>query len=330
MEVTVRVMSRGQEIDRITRPLRTDGRKPAVSYRKLLWPVKDGCIHIETEHATLAPDRRLDADEWGVLVTCLLPAPLPTQRYECSALLRTCFSESLPDGVVRALSSLAYVGLEEEARQLLADFLSEKHDSALINRRMRMQLLRSEMSGNTDLSANKTPSVESAELKVDTGTIAEDENLDGWDWAPAAELQIPKVDDQALRDVARHIQGAIGAYRSSEQGAVVPDFNEPFEASDWSEGLVLALPGSVTPPMESILVERTVRLGAMALDVLRYFADNPGDRSAHAELVLGYPVSDINKLLLGSLSHHLKRNGSGGWECHSWVSGVLAALDDVL
>ena len=58
----------------------------------------------------------------------------------------------------------------------------------------------------------------------------------------------------------------------------------------------------------------------------RYFSDNPGDRAVHAEAVLGYPMTEIRRLLLGSLGHYLKKTDTGGWECHPWVEQVLSAL----
>lgn len=111
MEVAVRVMSRGQEIDRITRPLRMDGGRPAVTYRKLLWPVEDGCIHIETEHDATLYQGNTNLDEWVELVTRVLPESLPTHINDCTEVLRACFRENLPHGVIRASSSLVSVGL---------------------------------------------------------------------------------------------------------------------------------------------------------------------------------------------------------------------------
>jgi len=94
MEVAVRVMSRGQEIDRITRPLRMDGGRPAVTYRKLLWPVEDGCIHIETEHDATLYQGNTNLDEWVELVTRVLPESLPTHINDCTEVLRACFREN--------------------------------------------------------------------------------------------------------------------------------------------------------------------------------------------------------------------------------------------
>jgi len=328
MEVAVRVMSRGQEIDRITRPLRMDGGRPAVTYRKLLWPVEDGCIHIETEHDAPLYQGNANLDDWVELVTRVLPESLPTQINDCTEVLRACFRENLPHGVIRASSSLVSVGLENEARDLLVDFLREKHDSERLSKLIRIQLLFSERSSIPLPPTN--PSAENTGPELGTAISIEDEKTLDWDWIPADETQKPEVDDQALRTQAECAQETIGAYRTIERGAVISDLTESLSESVWVEELLLPPKGRTPSLGENTLLERTAKLGTIALDLLRYFADNPGDRAAHAELVLGYPVADINKLLTGSLSHYLKRSGSGGWECHAWTLSVLTALDEAL
>ena len=330
MEVAVRVLSHGQEIDRITRPLRMDAGRPAVTYRKLLWPVEDGCIHIETEHDVALDHENTQLDEWVALVARVLPESLPTHINECAEVLRTCFRQNLPHGVIRASSTLVSIGLENEARDLLVDFLREKHDSERLSRLIRMQLLFSERSSALHRPTNTNSSAESSESEIDTVISIEDEKTLDWDWAPADETQKPEVDDQTLRTQAECAQETIGAYRIIERGAVIPDLAESLSESVWVEELLLPPQGRTPSLGESTLLERTAKLGTITLDLLRYFADNPGDRASHAELVLGYPVADINKLLTGTLSHYLKRNGSGGWECHAWALSVLTALDEAL
>ncbi|MBX9754582.1 MAG: hypothetical protein K2X80_07485 [Pseudomonadaceae bacterium] len=330
MEVAVRVISRGQEIDRITRPLRMDEGRPAVTYRKLLWPVEDGCIYIETEHDTTLPHRNTDLSDWLELVTRVLPESLPTHIDECVEVLRACFRKNLPHGVIRASASLVSVGLENEARDLLVDFLREKHDSERLSKLIRMQLLFSERSSTQPLPTNTNPSAENTAPEIDTAMSTQEEKTLDWDWVPAEETQKPKIDDQALRKQAECVQETLGAYRTKERGAVISDLAESLSESVWVEELLLPPQGRTPSPGENTLLERTAKLGTIALDILRYFADNPGDRAAHAELVLGYPVADINKLLSGSLSHYLKRDGLGGWACHPWALSVLSALDEVL
>jgi hypothetical protein len=330
MEIAVIVMSQGQEIDRITRPLRMDEGRPAVTYRKQLWPVEDDCIHIEAEHGAALTHSNRDIDDWAGLVTRILPESLPTHIEECAELLRVCFRKNLPHGVIRASASLVSVGLENEARDLLVDFLREKHDSERLSKLIRMQLLFSERSSTQPLLTSTNPSAEKTQSEIDTAmSIQEEETLD-WDWVPAEETQKPKIDDQALRTQAECVQETLGAYRTIERGAVISDLAESLSESVWVEELLLPPRGSTPSLGENTLLERTAKLGTIALDILRYFADNPGDRAAHAELVLGYPVTDINKLLSGSLSHYLKRNGLGGWACHPWALSVLSALDEDL
>lgn len=324
MEETIRVICGGREIDRITHSFRKDRDRSVVIYREQLWPVEGGCIYIEKESGTADIDRRLDAAEWRVLVTRLLPVSLPILREECFSLLCTQFGDNLPDSIVRAISSLTSMGLEQEARELLVCFLCEKHDSERLSSLLQTQLPTNEVSNAIALCAN---TVDGLESEIEIRSTIEDENLEDWDWAASDETQTPEIDDMALRIAASRIQGAIGSYASEEKGAVIPDLTQPFDDALWTENPIFPPLASVRTPEESALVERTAKLSTVAQDVLRYFADNPGDRAAHAELVLGYHVVDINKLLSGSLNHYLKKSGSGGWECHPWVSDILLILD---
>lgn len=334
MEVTVRVMSCGQEVDRITSPLQIDGQKLVVIYREQLWPVEGGCIHVENVIDISDPDQRPARADWGVLVAHLVPKSLPARREECSELLRVLFKDNLPDGVVRALSSLAFVGLEQDARELLVDFLFEKYDSINLSRQLQTQLLCSDISNAVAYTVRSVPafsgSDSSSELGVEVDTSSEDASLQDWDWTATDEIKTPEIDDQDLRAAAGQIQGAIGAYRSLEKGTVITGLVGPFDSTLWNEEPILPPPAGARLSEEGLLVERTAKLGEVALDILRYFADNPGDRASHAELVLGYHVTDINKILVNSLSHYLKKNQSGGWECHPWVSGVLNVLNETL
>jgi len=330
MEETIRVMYGGREIDRITRSFRMDRDRSVVIYRERLWPVEGGCIYVESESSMAGIDRRLDAAEWRVLVTRLLPGSLPVLREECFSLLRMQFGDNLPDGIVCAISSLTFMGLEQEARELLVYFLCEKHDSERLSSLLQARLLTSEVSSAVALCTNAVPSVDGLGAKIEIGSIIEDESLQDWDWAASAEAQTPEIDDMELRVAASRIQGAIGSYTSEEKGAVIPDLTQPFDDALWTEGSIFPSLASIRSPEERALVERTAKLSTVAQDVLRYFADNPGDRAAHAELVLGYHVTDINKLLSGSLNYYLKKSGSGGWECHPWVSDILLILDNAL
>ena len=288
------------------------------------------CIYVESESGTADDNKRLDFAEWRVLVKRLLPDSLPVRREECFSVLRTLFGENLPNGVVSALSSLAFMGLEHEARELLVDFLCEKHDSKKISSLLQARLLSNEISSLVALNVNEPSVVDGSDSEFECRVVVDDDNLQDWNWTASDEVRTPEIDDIGLRAIASQVQGAIGSYASVEKGAVIPSLAEPFDSALWAEKTTLPTPTSKISPAEIALVERTAKLGTVAMDVLRYFSDNPGDRAAHAELVLGYPLADINKLLLGSLSNYVKKTGSGGWECYSWVSGLLLILDDAL
>ncbi|MGF6402135.1 hypothetical protein ABH905_005801 [Pseudomonas frederiksbergensis] len=207
------------------------------------------------------------------------------------------------------------------------NYLREKHDSEKLLQELRGQPHFNESPDASTHNAASHPAPGNIEPDFSTEAVIDDEHSD-WDWIPAQETSVPRVDDLGLRKEAERVQKTIGIFRSSEQGTVIPDLNMP-------EGeLTLMQESSPTPQYgiatrrENALVERTAKLGNIAMDLLRYFADNPGDRALHAELVLGYATTDINKFLSGSLSSYLKRSESGGWECQPWTHDVLAAIDE--
>ncbi|WP_244963910.1 hypothetical protein [Stutzerimonas nitrititolerans] len=317
MVFTIKVMSRGRVIDSISSSVRMESDIAVVSYLGRLWPVVDGCIHLDDAPGVDDEDRR----EWALLVARLLPEPLPDQVDACSELIKTRFRGAIPGGIVQAICSLVTLRLEQQARAALVDFLTEKHDAARLRRLLRLQLLFMERTSDTPGSAivaKPSPDLAlfqyTAEAEVD------------WEWEPEAEPEVPDVDDDPLRNSAAQLQASIGAHRMQEFGEGIPGFDDVSEMP-WAEGGLRLDDQMSGAAQEHKLVERTLKLGPMAIELLRYFADNPGDRSFHAEQVLGYPVSDINRLLTGSLSHHVIRSSSGGWECHRWVIDVLGALD---
>lgn len=317
MGSTVKVMSRGRMIDRIVSPVQNGSETSLVSYRERLWPVLDGCIHIDREDAVDVRQRH----EWEQLIARLLPPSLSDQTHSCSVLIESRFRGSLPQGVVQAICSLVSLRLERQARVLLVDFLSEKHDSARLLRLLQMQLLFMERTGRAQETAIR--------VEGSSGWVASDAPAEpdpGWEWAPADEPGRPRLDDDALRQAALQAQVTMGACRAVETGDAIPDFGDAADMS-WVEERPRTPNVGASDDREARLVERTAGLGSMALDLLRYFADNPGDRAYHAEQVLGHPVSDINRLLAGSLGQYVKRCPSGGWVCHSWVTDVLDVLD---
>lgn len=308
MEEIIRVMSDGREIDRIVCSTRLDEGIPTVRYRERFWPVVDGCIQLDE------PANEDDSPvDWVALIQTLLPPALPDQTDSCIKSLQGCFRGNLPHGLVQAAASLVTLRLEQQARILLVDFLREHRNGPRLYRLLQMQLLFRKRSAQTEDSAITTTSSSTKQLAESTHPSEMD-----WDWSPSPnEFEMPEVDDSSLRATANNLQESIGSYRAKESGAPIPGF----------EDLALSPTGDALLN-ESALLERTLQLGKTALDLLRYFSDNPGDRAVHAEAVLGYPLTDIRRLLLGSLEHYLKKTDSGGWECHPWVEQVLSALDE--
>lgn len=319
MDVTVRVISGGQEVEKIICPVLMENGSPAVVYQQRLWPVINGCIHIGDE--CQAGDQW--EPEWPLLVNNLLPPALPKQVGACIELLQVCFRESLPHGVIQAVATLVALNFEQQARALLVDVLKEHRDAARLHRLLRMQLLFRERSGRTKESFDFEVSPETEESAEPEPPQDEGQ---GWEWAASPEeLAAPDVDDSALRSAAADLQVSIGAYRAKETGARILEFEE------LGDSAFLQVAQSRTNDHhhdESLILERVAKLGATALDLLRYFADNPGDKALHAENVLGYPISEINRLLRGSLSHYLKQSDLGGWECQPWVVAILSVLDE--
>lgn len=318
MEVTVRVMSGGQEIDRIMCSPQLDEGISTVRYRQQTWRVVGGCIHIDKEPA----DHENSASAWATLVQNLLPLTLPDQVDACTKLLQACFRESLPQGVVQAAASLAALRFEQQARMLLVDFFKEHRDAHRLYRLLQMQLLFRERSERAK-EVNSINALPVAEHHAET----QPETDSDWEWSPSGEaLDAPDVDDSSLRTVAASLQESIGAYRAIELGAKIPEFEELVDGKAWLQDAPTS--ESDKNHNESVLLDRTSRLGQTALDLLKYFSDNPGDKAVHAETVLGYPMTEIRRLLLGSLGHYLRKTSSGGWECHPWVVEVLSALDE--
>lgn len=277
MDLKARITCGGHEVDRITRFFGKDRDWPVAIYRERFRLVGSGFIYVESESSTTGDDERLDAAEWRVLIKRLLPDSLPPQRDECFSLFRALFGENLPDGVLCALSSLAFMGLEQEARELLVDFLCEKHDSERLSSQLQIRLFASETSSLVNLYPNASSAVDGLEPETESKLIIEDENLQDWGWSTSDDAQTPEIDDMELRAVASRIQGALGSYSFVEEGAVIPDLTQSFDSALWAEEVVLPPPASTRSPAERALMERTAQLGTVAKDVLRYFADNPGD-----------------------------------------------------
>jgi hypothetical protein len=314
MAEIIRVISDGREIERIACSTQLNEGMPTVKYREQYWPVVDGCIQLDGP-----ANQECSSAEWAALIQNLLPPVLPDQTDSCEKLLQDYFRGSLPIGVTKAVASLVALRFEQQARRLLVDFLREHRNAHRLFRLLQMQLLFRGRVGRTQDSTGITPSsaVEAPQ---------ESEQLPGvdmdWEWSESLDdPEKPDVDDSSLRATATKLQESIGSYRARESGAAIPGFEDLT-----SEQGTFTTPTDAPLLNESALIERTTQLGTIALDLLRYFSDNPGDRAVHAEAVLGYPMTEIRRLLLGSLGHYLKKTDTGGWECHPWVEQVLSAL----
>lgn len=317
MDSTVRVMLHGREIDRVASVVRMEGGAAVVVYRNREWHVVNGCIHLDNDQSVNEVDRA----EWALLVTRLLPASLPDQIGACSELIESRFRGGIPGGIMGAICSLVALRLEQQARAALVDFLAEKRDSARLRRLLSMQLLFMERTrAATESALVAEPSVgqcfpqDPAEAEFD------------WEWESEPEPDVPVVDDYPLRNAAAQLQASIGTHRPEVSGESIPGLGDVSDIS-WVEEDMRPDNQMRRDSQEHKIVERTLELGPMAIELLRYFTDNPGDRSFHAEQVLGYPASDINRLLKGSLSQYVTRGSTGGWECQRWVADVLGAID---
>ncbi len=315
MEEIIRVISDGQEIERILGTVLLNEGIPCIRYRERFWAVVDGCIQLNE------PINEDDSSlSWAALIQHLLPQVLPDQTDSCAKLLQDCFRGNLPHGITQAIASLAALRLEQQARIVIVEFFKAHHNASRLHRLFQMQLL------FRDRSERIKDSVDTLTFTA-TDHLAEATSLsrpeDNWDWSPSPdETEIPDVDDSSLRANASKLQESIGLYQKIESDKSIPGFEDLHDEKD----------NVINPPNnalvnESALLERTSKLDKIGLDLLRYFSDNPGDRAAHAEAVLGYPATEIRRLLLGALRQYLKKTGSGGWECQPWVEHVLSALD---
>lgn len=329
MEDTVQVVASGRKIDRITRLVHWSGSTPTVVYRKRIWPITDSCIHLDGASDVPVTPEASHPDAWTQLIARLLPNSLPTDQGECAERLRADFRDHLPDGIVQAISLLVSLGHEIEARELLVDFLEQARSPERVKRLVKLLLL-FRRSPPSSPAANTDKPVVTPQRPITTPEPGlEGDELFTLDWIPEPESQLPSVDDTYLKAEARSIQAGIGAHATLENGLVIEGLGEIPDEQEWEIAAPVAAEPSKRPASEgdSLLMQRTLSLGSTALDILRYFADNPGDKAAHVEQVLGYSLPVVNSLLNGKLNQYLQRSSSGGWACQSWVPDILAALD---
>ncbi|GMQ53946.1 hypothetical protein YSKK_18090 [Halopseudomonas aestusnigri] len=287
----------------------------------------NGCINLDD------PDAQVGDGElkWACLVASILPEGLPSEQSTCSELVKHLFSGAIPDGVANAVGHLCEMGLEPAARLLLTDFLKEKHDSSRLYKVLKMRLL---FRDRISRRRNYNSVAQATEHTYDKAPAASPETSlkieDDFGWLPASDdaLNVPAIDDSDLRRTAKSVQSGIGAYIASDHDAEPLDLGDlgDLEDLDWQVGADAGQASGQSIKAENVVADRLAALGDMAVELLIYFADNPGDKAIHAEYVLGYPLVEINKLLNGSLGFYVRRVSSGGWECHRWALDVLAAL----
>lgn len=270
--------------------------------------------------------------DWHELISKLLPSELPRKHGACKAILKSIFQRDLSEGVLQAASSLVGLGLENEARALLTDFLREKRGSSRIAKRLQMQLLfqerRKAMAQVPTQEISVTPNHARHESELDD----QDREVD-FEWASAEIEEIPLSDDSSLRASALKAQLMVSDTRAGYQvgyeeelipgwedinDAVVNGSLEDFETSD---------PNRETPDLDTQLQLRLAALGEDALALLRYFCVNPGDSVKDAAYILGYEsTTDVNKLMNNRLKEYVRRHESGGWTCVDWVGRVLETM----
>lgn len=311
--------------------------------------MEEDCIHVDAlPTIPMLPDVE---SEMGILERLnLIANPLPERLIDCTALLRSEFPY-LADAAILAVATLAQLGMDLLAKETLLDLLDLYSG---------VSPLRNDPSVDSSV-------VPSTRLEVSTPAdtmipISDAEDSDEWtlDWLPQRRWEAPEQDDTDLRSLAGQTQSQIGAHAVEDSGAYVIDFGELHDSDDWrveipeasrpvcpqsssdsfpgllreSESFSSASREQVSPRTSSLpaqhlsfIAEKTALLGETALEVLRYFADNPGDKSSHAESVTGCSRGVINGLLTGSLSRFVQKTSFGGWSCHSWVPDVLAVID---
>ncbi|HEN8797511.1 TPA: hypothetical protein U8251_000023 [Pseudomonas putida] len=338
-----------REIDRIECPPQESSDPLLVRYRRRNWLAKEGCIHVDAlPNIPMLPDAEA---EFGILKQLnLIASPLPERLIDCTVLLRSEFPH-LGDAAILAVATLAQLGMDLLAKETLLDFLDLHSDVSPL--------------GNDSFVDSKVLPSPQLEVSASADTMippSDAEASDEWtlDWLPQQGWKAPEQDDTDLRILAGQTQSQIGAHSVEDSETYVIDFGELQDSDDWkvvipetsrpariqsssdsSLGLLRESESSSSAPREqvsprisslpeqhlSFIAEKTAHLGDTALEVLRYFADNPEDKSSHAESVTGCSRGVINGLLNGSLSRFVQKTNSGGWSCHSWVPDVLAVID---
>lgn len=355
MELMVRVLMAGREIDRITRAHVIVNGSLFVWYRRRKWPVENGCIHVDAlpempailENASLLADIKPFLD--------LIDKPLTVGLTDCTTLLRREFPE-VPDATVVSIATLAQLGLKLVAKEVLLDFLELHHQYQPHAEPASLDPV------HDHAETEVTSRFEATDINFGELTDSTPEDDFSFDWQPELGWNATEADDSELRDLAMKTQKLIGSHVALEAGLRIESLGELSAADDWtivdlstgesgnlrdveseshasslnslaplaSEPAVEVRRSAPPSPQLAFIVEKTSGLGEAALEVLRYFADNPDDKSSHAEQFTGIPRGMINALLTGTLSRYVEKTTSGGWACHPWVQDVLAVMDGAI
>jgi len=350
MEFNVRVMMAGREIDRISRLHTTVGIDVFVLYRRRKWLVEKGCIHVDAlPSIPIQADEATFSTELGPYLD-LVQLPMPVRFEDCTTLIRSTLPK-IPDAVVVSVATLAQLGLHLLAKEVLMDFL-ELHRQVQAN---------SSTDTVKSLSIRQSDDKVGKETELPQGLGQPDEDIEelAFDWQPESGWSAHFSDDSALRMLAEQTQRSIGAHTPTESSNPLPDLAAMASTEDWilfsslleeefvpgdearqrgsavqvqqSTDICLSNPAPIDTSLPSeplkLIAEKTAQLGDVALDILRYFADNPHDSTSHAEVFTGYHRGLINAFLSGSLSRYVQKTEKGGWVCHAWVMDVLLVID---
>jgi hypothetical protein len=209
---------------------------------------------------------------------------------------------------------------------MLVAFLDEKHDSEALR-----DLAETHLYSRTD--SFPRPSNDAEEKNI-AATFSEelDSVEDGLlllDWLPVEMADAPTVDDGFLRNAAREIQEKAGAYTCPEAGTFITGLDSMPEGESWDLAVSTPIARPPVTDQSNLILARMTQLGATGLEILRYFADNPGDNASHLEQVLGHSRPVVSALLNGTLRPYVLRDARGGWTCQPWVPDALEALDRV-
>lgn len=321
--VSVRVIFRGREIGRIRRALLVCREGIAVSYGAKDLLLTDGCVYLES--GLLEADLTFSsAADWTDLMRAILPETLPSDSLGCKAVLRECFRNLLPAGLIEAVSCLVGCNMEKVAWRLIEDFLRESRDSDAHRQLMVDRLLAPEEMVARPLNPILDPVSHPNLEKEQLGADKPDQE---WDWEADATFDAVAVDDFTLREQASKVQEDIGNYQSVEIGAGI----------DFSDALLCKASSDRGPQVEGTnfqdlsvkelkVLEDISRLDKQSFEILEYFSDNPADKPFHAFQVLGVSVITINKTLGGVLSKFVTRDKFGGWRCHPWTVYALEMI----